>query len=387
MFRKMPIILLTIILAVMFFDSLIPNIIKQVLYSTSLSIKSIIVFFLPFVIFSLLFKTSILLDNNATKIIGLILVLVCVSNFASTFLSHFIGQWVYQFDLSIINMPKESESLQLLWIFTLPKIVANDVAIFSGIILGLTFSKLCKSRAIKIAVKLEEIVNRMLKIMVYIIPLFVAGFIIKLQYDSVMMVIIKDYALIFLIIVISQITYVALMYLLLNNMNVKKSLLCIKNMIPAAIVGFSSMSSAASMPLTIIGAESNSKNKNLAGSVIPATVNIHLIGDCIAIPIFAYALLKSFAMPDPSLSSYLIFTIYFVLAKFSVAAIPGGGILVMIPILEKHLGFNGDMISLITALYILFDPIITCTNIFGNGAFAKLIDKSVSYLYQKKNSN
>lgn len=387
MFRKMPIILLTIILAVIFLDSLIPNIIKQVLYSSSLSIKSIIVFFLPLVIFSLLFKTSILLDNNATKIIGLILVLVCVSNFTSTFLSHFIGQWVYKFDLSIINMPKESESLQVLWILTLPKLVANDVAIFSGIILGLIFSKLCKSRAVKIALKLEEIVNKMLKIMVYIIPLFVAGFVIKLQYDSVMIIILKDYALIFLIIVISQISYISLMYFILNNLNIKNSLLCIRNMIPAAIVGFSSMSSAASMPLTIIGAESNSKNKNVAGSVIPATVNIHLIGDCIAIPIFAYALLKSFAMPDPSLISYLIFTIYFVLAKFSVAAIPGGGILVMIPILEKHLGFNADMVSLITALYILFDPIITCTNIFGNGAFAKLIDRSVSYLYQRKTTN
>jgi Na+/H+-dicarboxylate symporter len=57
-----------------------------------------------------------------------------------------------------------------------------------------------------------------------------------------------------------------------------------------------------------------------------------------------------------------------------VAAIPGGGIVVMLPILESCLGFNSEMLSLITALYILFDPVITSANVLGNGMFAKLID-------------
>ena len=46
----------------------------------------------------------------------------------------------------------------------------------------------------------------------------------------------------------------------------------------------------------------------------------------------------------------------------------------MLPILEQYLEFNSDMLSLITALYILFDPIITSANVLGNGTFAKIID-------------
>ena len=80
--------------------------------------------------------------------------------------------------------------------------------------------------------------------------------------------------------------------------------------------------------------------------------------------------MKNFGVEEPSFYSYIGFTVYFVLAKFSVAAIPGGGILVMLPILERYLGFDGAMTSLITALYILFDPVITCANVLGNGAFA-----------------
>ena len=150
-------------------------------------------------------------------------------------------------------------------------------------------------------------------------------------------------------------------------------------MLPAAITGFSTMSSAAAMPLTILGAEENAKDPTLVRSVIPATVNIHLVGDCFAIPIFALAVLKNYGVADPSVSTYLVFAFYFVLAKFSVAAVPGGGILVMLPILEAHLGFNAEMMSLITALYILFDPVITSANVLGNGGFAQVIGKLVSY--------
>ena len=85
--------------------------------------------------------------------------------------------------------------------------------------------------------------------------------------------------------------------------------------------------------------------------------------------------MKSFGVAEPGFLSYLIFAAYFVMAKFSVAGVPGGGILVMLPVLESYLGFNGEMLSLITALYILFDPVITCANVLGNGGFAITIER------------
>ena len=64
------------------------------------------------------------------------------------------------------------------------------------------------------------------------------------------------------------------------------------------------------------------------------------------------------------------------LAKYTGTAVPGGGINVKLPILEGYLGFNSSMLSLITALYVLFDPVITCANVLANGAFAKMIDRA-----------
>ena len=377
MFRKMPFILVAIIVAIIFLDPIIPFKLKQVLYTISLNIKSLIILMLPFIIFGLLFKAAVMLSSSATKIIGLILILVCCSNFISTFLSHYVGIWIYNFDLSMLQ-PHESAGLTTLWSLDLPTLIENDKAMFAGIILGIISAILYPGKSEFIASKIEIYIGKLLAIFVYLIPLFVAGFVVKLQYDGVIGVIIKDYTAIFALIALAQFSYITLAYFVLNNFKIQKFLNNIKNMLPAAISGFSTMSSAASMPLTIIGAENNAQNKDIVACTIPATVNIHLVGDCFAIPIFAYAVLKSFGIAEPSLLDYSIFALYFVLAKFSVAAVPGGGIIVMLPILEAYMGFNAEMMSLITALYILFDPVITCANVLGNGAFAKMIDNIIT---------
>lgn len=382
MFRKMPLILIAIILGLCLLDPYLPVAAKALLYTLSLSIKSLILFFLPFIIFSLLFKVAAELTHSATKIILLILVAVCCSNFLSTLLSHYVGLWVYHFDLTIM-IPKETQELRPLWSLQLPQIIANDKAMYAALILGVGLSFIKPRIAHQLAQYLSKGINVLLRGLTFLIPMFVIGFVVKLNFDGNIAMIIHDYANIFIVIFLALFSYIMLLYFLSNNLNISKFLSALRNMTPAAIAGFSTMSSAAAMPLTIIGTEKNAQNLVLARSVIPATVNIHLIGDCFAIPILAFAVLKSYGIAEPALIDYLIFAFYFVLAKFSVAAVPGGGILVMLPILEKYLGFNAPMMSLITALYILFDPVITCANVLGNGGFAMVIDKIQSHFVKR----
>ncbi|MBS0288657.1 MAG: cation:dicarboxylase symporter family transporter [Proteobacteria bacterium] len=379
MFHKMPLLLLIIIIVSCLFGHVVPLEIKSGLYAISLSIKSVIITLLPFFIFGLLFKVMTTLAHRASKLILLTLAAVFCSNFISTSISHYVGIWVYHFDLSLI-LPQSATTLTPLWQFTLPKFIANDVAMFGGIMTGFTLSYLSPTQAQQFAKMLDKYIQKTLKSLTYIIPLFIIGFILKLEHDGTILMLIKDYAVIFALIGLAQFCYLIFMYFLINGRNAFFS--SIRHMLPAAIAGFSTMSSAVAMPLTILGTEKNAANADIARSVIPATVNIHLVGDCFAIPILAFAILKSFGIEAPSFAEYLIFSLYFVLAKFSVAAVPGGGIIVMLPILENYLGFNPQMLSLITALYILFDPVITCANVFGNGGFAVFIDKLQRLFYK-----
>jgi Na+/H+-dicarboxylate symporter len=368
----MPIILLALIGLIIAIDRFIPVGVKSVVYALSLSIKSVIIFILPFLIFMLLFKTISQLSKGASKFILLILAAICCSNFLSVMVSHQVASAVYNLDLSLAA-PQGVEGLTPAWTFNLPKLIANNHAMFAGIGLGIFFSFFKQSTGQKIAAQFDKIVKAILSCLTLAIPVFISGFVIKLIHDKMIKSIIADYSLIFLIVTVSVFTYIALIYLIGSRFKFSNFISSIKNMTPAAITGFTSMSSAAAMPLTLLAAEKNAgKSSQLT---IPLTVNTHLMGDCFAIPIFAFAVMKNFGMVEPSLITYLTFAFYFVMAKFSVAAIPGGTIIVMLPLLESQLGFTGEMASLITALCILFDPVITCANISGNGGFAMILSK------------
>lgn len=374
MFHKMPLVLFVVILSIVLMQPYMPYEVQALLYGISLSIKSLLLFVLPIIIFSLLFKTAVELAHQATKLIFLILVAVCLSNFLSTFISHYVGISLYHLDLKLV-LPTMKDDLVPLWQLSLPAWIPNDKAMFSGIIAGIGLSYLRPALAAKIGGFLSNSVNKLLHYLTYIIPFFVAGFAVKLSFDGLIKTIVQQYSIILLMIVVAQFSYIALIYFLANNLKIKRCMQALTNMLPATIAGFSTMSSASAMPLTLLATQKNTTQGEFARSIIPTTVNIHLIGDCFAIPILAYAILKSYGFPEPLFMQYLIFAGFFVLAKFSVAAVPGGGIFVMLPILESYLGFNTPMLSLITALYLLFDPFITAANVLGNGGFALFLDK------------
>jgi Na+/H+-dicarboxylate symporter len=256
----------------------------------------------------------------------------------------------------------------------IPNFIKNDYALIGGIIAGLANAAYNIDQALLISKKINSLIKKLFSVISFLIPLFIVGFIVKCASDKTLTMILKNYSQVFLIFVTYAFTYTFLIYLAVNKFVLSKCFSCLKNMMPALFTAISTMSSALTMPVTMLSSEKNVENKELSGSVISATVNIHLLGDCIAIPMLAYVLLKNYGIEEPSLYTYFVFAIFFVIAKFSVAAVPAGGIIVMAPVLEQYLGFTSEMVSVIITIYIIFDPIITGFNVLGNGAFAKLID-------------
>jgi Na+/H+-dicarboxylate symporter len=285
-------------------------------------------------------------------------------------------------------LPPVVQKLEHLWSFEWGSLISNDKVMLAALVLGIGGAFFAPDMALRFSEKLDRFVARILALLMWIIPLFVAGFVFKLQYEGVMGIIIKDYSLVFAAISVAQFAYLFGAYWLLAKGSFTKAMRLIGNMLPASMSGFSTMSSAASLPLMIHGVEKNTKHKQLSRIIVPPLVNIHMVGECFTDVILAYAVLKTYGAPDPTLMSYAIFSVYFFLARFSVAAVPGGGIVIVSPLLVKYFGFNDDMVALITTLYMLFDPMSTFGNILGDGAMAQAIDSLVnkfpSLAYSKK---
>lgn len=370
--------LIGIIAFAMLFGHLLPESTQAFLYAISLTLKEGLLFVLPIIIFSCLF--SCLFTFQGSKAVGFMLVLfiaICLSNYISTMIAYGVGA----LNLSNLTVPLMDQSLNTTalsptWDIQFPQWVTNDQALYLGLGLGTFFSFFPNPKAKQFSDSSKALVYFFLeKCFVPVLPFFVLGFILKMQFDGVLNQIIKSYLELLIVITTTYILYLLLLFFIAAKGNVSRWLEYLRNILPVGLMAFSTMSSLASMPTTIKAAQKNTQNDRIAQAVIPATVNVHMIGVGIAIPLMAFSILLSFGYPLPSFATYCQFALYFILAQFAVAAVPAGGILVMLPILETHLGFTSEMSALITALFILFDPVVTITNVLGNSALVIYIAK------------
>lgn len=367
---KLPACLLAILILPLFLGPYIPLEVKSLSYALSLSMKKVLEFLLPFIIFSFVFSCLMNLQKGALFFVFLLVALVFLSNFMALMLGYTSGL----LGINLLHF-KESEvatSLALIpaWQFHLNKLISNDVALLIGFISGIFFSIRPNDSVKRAANHLNNLANSFLKhVFIPVLPLFILGFVFKLEHEQVLQTSLTIYGPILLLIIITQWLYLTFWYFIASKFSLKRFLFYIKNVLPASLTGLSTISSAASMPVLLVSTEKNLNDSQKAKMLVPAIINIHTIGSAIGIPILALATLATFGYPMPSLTMFITFALYTALAKYAVAAVPGGVIIVVAPILEAHLGFSSDMIGLITAVYLICDPFGTTANVTGNGVF------------------
>jgi Na+/H+-dicarboxylate symporter len=382
---KLPLFLLAILILPMFLGTYIPIQIKSVSYALSLSIKTVLEFLLPAMIFSFVFYCLSNLQKGAVFFVFLLVACVFVSNFTALmvgYTSGYIGLNLLHFTATTID---SAPQLLPAWDFHLTKLVSNDIALLWGFSIGIFFSLRPNAKAKNIAVFLNKIANGFLKkIFIPLLPFFILGFVFKLEHEHLLQTSLSLYGPILLLVIASQWLYICLWYLIAGQFSLKKFGFYLKNVIPASLTGFSTISSAAAMPVLLVSTEKNLGNSEQAKMLIPAIINIHTIGSAIGIPILSLATLITFGLPMPSPSVFIIFALYTALAKYAVAAVPGGVIIVVAPLLEAHLGFSSDMVGLITAVYLICDPFGTTANVTANGVFPIMFTKLHTRLTQSR---
>ena len=257
-----------------------------------------------------------------------------------------------------------------------PHVMGTDTALVIGVVAGLYGAFFGSERLASWGNKLRDIVQAGLThIFIPLVPLYVIGFLFKIQHDESLGEMFAGYGPMIALIVGVQLFSTIMFYIKANLgkfQDIKNSL---GNVFPSGLVALSTMSSMATLPLTLEAAEANTKNKSVAQIMIPATANIHHVGDSVAIPILMAVVFATSGIEAMDYGTFLLFTAYYMVAKFGVPSVPGGEVVVISPILVDHFGFSPTMIGVLTTLYMLMDPFITTTNVLCNGALAIVMDK------------
>jgi Na+/H+-dicarboxylate symporter len=382
---QLPLALFFILVAIYLFGDFLPIVIKELFLSISLILKSILLFILPFIIFSFITSSLLSLEGNVVKFTSLLILCIFISNSIAIYIGYSVGITFLDFLITQNSNLGTSSILMPLWNINIPPIISNGKALLIGFIFSIIFSIKRNKRIENFTKTISNISTVFLKkFFIPILPLFVLGFVIKLQHEGELENAITVYGKVLLVIVITQATYLFLFYFIISKFNIKECLMYFKNVFPATLTGFSTISSAASMSVLLISMEKIFKNKStLYKAIVPAVINTHTIGSAIGVTILTFATIKTFNAPMPTFESFVFFAFLCALSKFAVAAVPGGALLIIAPLLEKYLGFSSEMIGVITVVYLLFDPFGTATNVTGNAGFTIGFTKIFNFLNKK----
>jgi Na+/H+-dicarboxylate symporter len=347
------------------------------LYSISVLIKEILGWIIPFTVCFFIAKSLTSFKKEALVFLGFLLVFEGISNFLSVFFSYGAGIVLSPFFSDVFSFSAKTDLLKPLWHlpFSKPSFFSADKGALLGAIIGIASAFFNLKRVCACIDHGKFLAQRILTgFFSPLAPLFVLGFVVKMHYEKTLSFLLTHYLLLVVCIVALLTCYILLLILLGNKGCMKSASLDLSRLASPGFLAFTSGCSLSTMPWTIAATAKNLKHPELAHSVIPATTNIQQIGDCITNTFLCFLIYKSHFASVPCLSSWLYFTILFVMARYATAAVMGGAIFLMLPIYEKALHFTPEMLATILAFNVILDPIVTSSNVLANGALCKIFE-------------
>ena len=372
---KIIIMILAIIVFTIAFKESIPLMWKIHSYSLSHAMRKILMFLLPFLIFPFMTTSIIAMKSRGAYLVGGILAMVVISNFFSIMIPFFVGPlFIPHFGIEQLPHIPPAEDLRPLFDFTLNPLLGIEATMALALICGLAFGYY-ENKQVNAMLDTYVAYSRAFfkNIFIPTLPIYVLGTILKASHEASFEHLLPVFGNVIMLILLTQLSYISLLFFIGAGGDIVKTLSAIKNSLHAGIVGFSTMSSIVTMPVTLKAAEQNIDDETVARVVISTTVNCHDVGECISLPMMALAIYFIAYGIFPSTSAYITFALFAAVAQFGGVAVPGGSIVILLPFLSQYLGFTDDMSNMLIILSIFMDPLGTANNVLGNSAFAMVV--------------
>ncbi|MDR2412022.1 MAG: dicarboxylate/amino acid:cation symporter [Holosporales bacterium] len=341
----------------------------------SLILRELLVFVLPFLLFSFIAVALSAIPKESMLFVLGLMATVFLSNFLSIIISGCVGFSVLS-GVEAQELPVSTVSVAPLFTCTLPQIAGTVSALLAGVAVGFWLA-FFPSKFLSSGIHfLHHLVMMFMKrFFVPLLPLFVGGFLLRLFLEGRMTGFVEHNTRTCLLTCSFLWSYLALWLFIAASFRFSRAVQIFKTTFPAIVTAFSTMSSAAALPFSLEAARKNTQDKALSDAVMPLTLNFHMVGDTILVPIMALLVLQAFHRPLPGIADFLLFGFFFILNKFAGGGVPSGTIMVTVPVLEKYLGFDETMTAFIIAFYGVVDPIATSGNVTANNFFVIIFQK------------
>ena len=335
----------------------------------------IIFYCVPLIIIGFITPSIIDLRANATKMLGVTLLIAYLSSVGAGLFSILSGYAI----IPKLNIPTEVESLrqlpELILKLEIPPLLSVMTALVTAIIMGLAINWTKSENLEKLFQEFHRVILAIVnRIVIPILPFFIATTFAGLAYEGRITRQLPVFLSVIVIVIIGHWIWLAILYALGGVISKENPMEVIKHYGPAYVTALGTMSSAATMSVALECArKSKVLDKEVIDFVIPFGSTAHLCGSVLTEVFFVMTISKILYGELPPFGNIMLFVI--LLGLFAVAApgVPGGTVMASLGIVTGVLGFDTNGVALLMSIFALQDSFGTACNMTGDGAIALMV--------------
>jgi Na+/H+-dicarboxylate symporter len=360
-----------------------PEIFVRFLVTIQTVIGALIIFLIPFIILFFIAHGISSLPHSSGRLLGFTIATAYTSTIIATLIACSLALFLLPTLLNGIDPDSvnvETQEVLPFLDFSVEPVMDVITALLTAFLFGIGIqmtSTTNKTTALKEIVTQGKLIIEFVirKAVIPLLPFYIAGIFTELAANGTAFVYLFTFAKVLLLAIIMHWLWILVLYAIAALVSGRNIFDLIKVMLPAYVTAIGTMSSAATIPVTLRQAQQNKISEPTREFVVPLCASIHLSGSSITIITCAVAvMLLSPVLPDPDLLMLIPFILMLGVITVAAPGVPGGTILAALGILASMLGFDESALALMIALFLAQDSFGTACNILGDGAIAVIVD-------------
>ena len=348
----------------------------NVIVSVKYVLGQLITFCVPLIVIGFIAPSITKLGNNASKMLGVAIVIAYVSSIGAALFSMSAGYAIIP-NLSIVS---EVEGLKALpaavFQLDIPQIMPVMSALVFSVLLGLAATWTKAKTITAILDEFQKIVLEVVtKVVIPVLPWFIALTFCGLAYEGTITKQLPVFITVVLIVMVGHFIWMALLYGIGGAYSGKNPFDVIRNYGPAYITAVGTMSSAATLAVALRCAKKS--EPTLRGDMvdfgIPLFANIHLCGSVLTEVFFVMTVSKVLYETIPSVGTMIIFCLLLGVFAIGAPGVPGGTVMASLGLITGVLGFDATGTALMLTVFALQDSFGTACNVTGDGALTMIL--------------
>lgn len=347
----------------------------QIISTIKYVLGQLIFYSVPLVIIGFIAPSITKLQEKASKLLGQAVSIAYLSSVGAAMFSILAGSLIIPY----LHITEETKALrelpEIIFKLDIPPIMPVMSALVLALFVGLAAAW---TKAEKVASLLDEIQAMILKlvekIIIPILPFFIATTFAELAYEGTITEHLPVFLTVIILVLVGHFIWLTVLYSIAGLISGENPLEVVKHYLPAYLTAVGTMSSAATLPVSLKSAgKSKVLDKEITNFAIPLGATIHLCGSVLTETFFVMVISKVLYGSVPPLATMFLFALLLGIFAIGAPGVPGGTVMASLGLVTGILGFDQTGVGLVLTIFAIQDSFGTACNITGDGAIALML--------------